>query len=144
VRTHLLVGLLCGLVPTATDRPRDLPADRHRQKLQGLWRPVHQHPDAGLRWLRFRGDRLTGQSGPGGLPPAAAYRIDPTRRPLEIDFVAPGGGTSRGIYELHFEFGGAGMVLCYRGPGKERPTAFSARGDATLVVLKHVAEDPEP
>jgi uncharacterized protein (TIGR03067 family) len=65
------------------------------------------------------------------------FTVDPARKPHAIDFRLEGGegwlrinGTYKGIYELD----GDSLKLCV-GSGDERPTKFSDKG-AALVVLK--------
>jgi uncharacterized protein (TIGR03067 family) len=140
----VLVALWLGVALPAADPPRDYPAEKYRQRLQGTWKAAQRQPDGRLDWLRFRGGTLAWKSGEGGSATEAAYRLDLTKSPHEIDFTPPGGGTYRGIFEVNWELGGENMVLCFRGPGGERPLKFSAVDGATLVVLKHVADTPEP
>jgi uncharacterized protein (TIGR03067 family) len=144
MRMPVLVALWLGVALPAADPPRDYPAEKYRQRLQGSWKAVQQNPGDRLDWLRFRVETLTWKPGQGGSPTEGAYRVDLTKSPHEIDVTVPGGVTYRGIYELNAEPGGENMVLCLGGPGGERPRRFSAEHGAALVVLKHVPDTPNP
>jgi uncharacterized protein (TIGR03067 family) len=50
-------------------------------------------------------------------------KLDPAKKPKEVDLVLDEGKTALGIYELDADT----FKLCYAKPGKERPREFSAR-----------------
>jgi RNA polymerase sigma factor (sigma-70 family) len=113
-----------------------------KDKLQGTWILV-EVTDAGkvisaedIKAKNFEmvitGDKLT-------LPirddaKQVAYKLDPSKKPKEIDLSIEEGQTAKGIYSLE----GSKLKLCVERAGGERPTEFAAPKDSdrVLMVLK--------
>ena len=72
----------------------------------------------------------------------AKYSINPTKKPMEIDYMMTEGPTKGkthlGIYELDKDM----VKFCFAAPGKDRPTEFSAKegSQRTLSVWKRNAK----
>jgi RNA polymerase sigma factor (sigma-70 family) len=97
-------------------------AQTDAELLQGTWKEARvwfrgqEVPAANLE-MTFAGDRFTMRA--DILPPtSAAFRVDPSKNPKEIDLFYPDGATNPGIYRLD----GDRLRLCINYEGRERPT----------------------
>jgi uncharacterized protein (TIGR03067 family) len=132
------------LKPGKNDAKEDA-VNKDRSKLQGTWtcqsaqrdgKPV---PEGTVKQLRLvltkdkyathKGEELLFES---------EYKIDPEKKPKEIDIIATEGENkgkpARGIYLLEEDT----LKLCYTMPGKERPKEFESKAGtgATFAVWK--------
>jgi uncharacterized protein (TIGR03067 family) len=113
-----------------------------KDKLPGTWIPVavteagREIPEQDIKAKNFEmvitADKLN-------LPTRdeskqVAYKLDPTKKPKQIDFLVEEGKTAKGIYSLE----GTTLKLCVGKSGGERPTEFAAPKDSDhfLIVLK--------
>jgi uncharacterized protein (TIGR03067 family) len=87
-----------------------------------------------VRRLTVRGAGITFEG--EGLPPEAAFRLDPLANPktIDLDFQAQHpAGTRHGIYELNENT----WTLCFSATsGGPRPGAFASPPDSGLILLK--------
>ena len=98
----------------------------------------------GAKWV-FAADKVVVQT-PGENDSPAAYKLDPSKSPKEIDFTpqdGPSKGTTEGaIYLLE----GDTLKICAPGPESgPRPTEFAAKegGKTVVLTLKRVTEDKD-
>jgi uncharacterized protein (TIGR03067 family) len=85
-------------------------------------------------WVAFKDDTIRiGEGKSNGE--SASFSIDPEQSPKTIDVqIVRGpdaGKTSLGIYELK----GEKLVICWAGPDKPRPTAFTTAGGNAIECL---------
>jgi uncharacterized protein (TIGR03067 family) len=131
MRTTALAALAVGLLLAAEAPGGD--AKEELKKLAGTWRMVSGEQDGkalpeevvkGAR-LVIKGDRHTVRVGGDTL--AGTHRLDPSEEPKAIDATDTEGPykgkTIRGIYKLE----GGRLTVCFAGPGKARPKAFTTR-----------------
>ena len=143
-------GAPTGTTATPPGTPTVTPSDA--ESLQGVW-TVHRQESDGERvsifgdmTMTFKGDKV--ELRPLGKdhkdPPTAAFKLDPTKSPKEIDLTVSKDGQSevvRGIYDLK----GDDLRICLAEPKAKRPTAFVTvkGGDSDLAVYKR-GEVPPP
>jgi uncharacterized protein (TIGR03067 family) len=126
----LLVGFLIAADDTKGDNKKDM------DKMQGEWTMVSGERDGQAIPEEFaqalkrtiKGDHYSVKREDNPLI-SGTYTIDASKNPKTIDLkVTEGEGdlagqTMHGIYELHDDT----FKICYAGPGKDRPTEFSAK-----------------
>ncbi len=134
-----VAALAFGLVAAADDKGKDAKAEL--EKFTGTWRGVSvvrdgkevPKPEAEALRLVVSGEKytLTG----GGEEIEGTHKLDPTKKPKEIDAVRTKGPhkgeTLKGIYELAED----SFVVCFAEPGKDRPKELKAEGGPGLRVL---------
>jgi RNA polymerase sigma factor (sigma-70 family) len=140
--TAAVVGGAVGVLARQAKPPAAKPkADK--DALQGAWTAVSAEEEGkkvpakevkarDAEWV-FAGDRLT-------LPikdevKRVGYKLDPARKPKQIDLLLGKGKTAKGIYLLK----GDTLTVCVqKEPGGERPAGFGSTAGTThvLIVLK--------
>jgi RNA polymerase sigma factor (sigma-70 family) len=68
------------------------------------------------------------------LPPKGkqvSYKLDPSKKPKQIDLLFEGGKAAKGIYSLE----GTTLKLCVSTRGSDRPTEFAAPSDLNQILL---------
>jgi uncharacterized protein (TIGR03067 family) len=137
--TRLLVAALAfGLSAAAADE-KDTKAEL--EKFTGTWQgqsvvldgKALPKAEAEAYRLVVAGDKytLTG----AGEPVEGTHRLDPTRKPKEIDAIRTKGPQKGekmlGVYQLSED----AFVVCFAAPGKDRPKELKAEGGPGLRVL---------
>jgi len=143
MKPSLLVPFLLGFLavrPAAADDAVKAELD----KLQGTWQLVSAETDGKaapaeqLKKVRvvIKGSKHSVYFGDSAVAKEIPFSIDPSRKPKETTDMLPDGKQIKGIYELN----GDTLKSCVASPGKERPTAFSAKAGSghTLRVFKRV------
>jgi uncharacterized protein (TIGR03067 family) len=132
MRLKLLAVLVVGLLLAADDVKNDSKGDM--EKMQGQWTMVSGErdgqaiPDEFVQSLKrtIKGDRFSVKREDETLT-AGTFKLDASKTPktidLKVDEGQAAGQSMHGIYE----FQGDTMKICYAGPGKPRPTEFSAK-----------------
>ncbi len=134
-----------GFLKAADDAKQDA-IKKERKKYEGTWRVTSleingnqaSEEDAKKITVVNKLDGVWILQVDGGKITEGTSEIDPTKSPKTIDFMETEGEKKGkpvlGIYEL----GEDTRKLCFGGPGKERPTDFSAPAGSgrTLVVFK--------
>jgi RNA polymerase sigma factor (sigma-70 family) len=141
----------------AKDKPKEDKPEADKQAIQGTWQVTtveakgKEDPDKGgvlakiatQKWV-FTADKVTVRMPGKKDVPAAAYTLDPSKTPKEID-VTPEKGKGelgQGLYSLE----GDVLKLCFPGPGGgPRPTELAAdeAGKNIFLTLKRVAADKD-
>ncbi len=142
MRLHALLLLSVGFLVAADDAKDAAKVDQ--DKLQGTWAMVsvevggQQVGEDMLKdfQLTVQGDKYTVKRGDETMV-VATFKVDPTKKPKEVDFTATEGEhkgkTFRGIYA----FEGDTFKLCrHQQPDEKRPTEFKAEGELLVVVWK--------
>ncbi|HXD86470.1 MAG TPA: TIGR03067 domain-containing protein [Urbifossiella sp.] len=141
--TLSILSLLCQIGSTAADDAKKLsPKEKVLAQLQGRWelqwmeREEKRQESDGTAVVTIKGDRWM-----FGKREIGVIEIDPSTNPMVIDIrvkkdlaEADKGQTLEGIFKLD----GDRLTICFsrsRGEaGKERPTAFSTKGNARMVL----------
>ena len=138
IRLLAVAALSLGLGTVAAD---DKAAKDELEKFTGTWKCVSvvrdgkdvPKPEAEAVRLVVTGEKYTLTE--GGETIEGTHKLDPTKKPKEIDAVrtkGPNKGeTLRGVYELTEDT----FVVCFAAPGKERPKELKAEGGPGLRVL---------
>jgi RNA polymerase sigma factor (sigma-70 family) len=111
-----------------------------KDSLQGAWIPVSAEEDgkkipedvikARNFEMVFTEDKVTLPI--KGDSQEAGYKLDPTKKPKQIDLLLGEGKTAKGIYLLE----GDTLTLCVeKEPGGERPAEFAAKEGTTRVLM---------
>jgi uncharacterized protein (TIGR03067 family) len=145
----LTVGLLALGTATAAD---DNPEKKALKELQGTYlliglegksvklteEDLKKVPDADRKMV-IKDDKAT--SFTGGKEDAATIKLDPSKKPAQIDLTTTKGGKTEvnyGIYKL--ENGVLTICAIEKGEAKDRPKEFKANGNAMLLILKKQAK----
>jgi uncharacterized protein (TIGR03067 family) len=138
-RFLVIAALAFGLTATA-DEKKDAKAEL--DKLTGTWKGVSvvregkpiPKAEAEAYRLVVTGEKYT-LTGEGSETIEGTHKVDPTKKPKEIDAVrtkGPNKGeTLKGLYELTED----SFVVCFAAPGKDRPKELKADGGPGLRVL---------
>ena len=139
-RLLAVAALAFGLVAVADDKdPKDAKAELER--FTGTWRGVSvvrdgkdvPKPEAEAVRLVVMGEKYTLME--SGETIEGTHKLDPTKKPKEIDAVRTKGPhkgeTLRGLYELSEDT----FIVCFAAPGKDRPKELKAEGGPGLRVL---------
>lgn len=121
-------------------------ADADKQAIQGTWHVAKAlrdgkevPPEGDMPDLVFKGDRVVAIVN-GKEEDPAAYTLDATKTPRQIDITPQEGGdkgkTLKGIYELD----GDKLKLCIAGEG-DRPTNFQGAEDSVCYILDRKKTD---
>jgi len=137
-RLLAVAALSLGLAAGAAD---DKSSRDELEKFTGTWRGVSEVrdgkdvPKAEAEALRLvvAGEKYTLTEGAEMIE--GTHKLDPTKKPKEIDAVRTRGPhkgeTLRGVYELTEDT----FVVCFAAPGKDRPKELKAEGGPGLRVL---------
>jgi uncharacterized protein (TIGR03067 family) len=138
--TAALVGLFFTMDPMQGSTPAE-----DIKKLSGAWMAVAAErdgkpaPDIRGHRLVFMGEKFTIFSG-GKVLYQGAYKLNPGRKPAQIDFVHTAGELKGKIWQGIYELDGESLKICDNAAGldKPRPGQFLSRPDsgAVLVVFK--------
>jgi uncharacterized protein (TIGR03067 family) len=126
--------MLIGLAMIPGCMREDLKSDEER--IQGPWivmsMDVNGKTEYAFPTITFTDDRMNIKD--RDRDRKAAFRLDPTQSPKEIDLTNRSGSPTYGIYSLE----GETLKICLAAPGGERPAEFSSklRSGQTLMVLK--------
>ena len=136
-RLLAVAALSLGLSAAAEDKA----GKDELEKFTGTWRGVSvvrdgkdvPKPEVEAVRLVVAGEKYTLTE--GGETIEGTHKLDPSKKPKEIDAVrtkGPNKGqTLRGVYELTEDT----FVVCFAAPGKDRPKELKAEGGAGLRVL---------
>ena len=140
-----VAALTFGLVAAADDKtPKEAKAEL--EKLTGTWKGVSvvrdgkAIPKAEAEAVRLvvAGEKYTLTEGTEEIE--GTHKLDPTKKPKEIDAVRTKGPhkgeTLKGLYELT----GDTFTACFSAPGKDRPKELKAEGGPGLRVLSFKRE----
>jgi uncharacterized protein (TIGR03067 family) len=137
MRLHAMMAVAAGLL-IAADAPKDQSAESDRDRLQGTWTLISAVRDgkplaedeAKRTTIVFAGDRFRfPREAADATSQRGTLKIDPTKRPKQMDATSPTGEVSPGIYEVE----GDDYRVCFAPPGQERPTAFGSEpGSGTI------------
>jgi uncharacterized protein (TIGR03067 family) len=133
------------LVPTTVLLLGAGDADKDRKQLQGTWSVVmaklggKKPSKAELKDVKviFHGNLMTLQY---GREEKGTFKLDASKKPKAMDVTLERKGkkeTALFIYELN----GDKLKLCWRKPGGERPTSFTAKDPDGVMVLKRSTKD---
>jgi uncharacterized protein (TIGR03067 family) len=137
-RLLAVAALSLGLAAVAAD---DKAAKEELEKFTGAWKCVSvvrdgkdvPKPEAEAVRLVVTGEKYALNE--GGEAIEGTHKLDPTKKPKEIDAVRTKGPhkgeTLRGVYELTEDT----FVVCFSAPGKDRPKELKAEGGPGLRVL---------
>ena len=139
----VLIGMLLGAV-VGQDAPKDTPAAKEIEKLQGDWKVTHLVYNGkdmtdrfGLSFV-FKGDTATLQGDNAVLKeyPKLKFKLDTSTTPKLADVTVVGGtqdvATLEGIYELK----GDDLQICLKVFAQDRPGDFTAEGGSSNALLK--------
>jgi uncharacterized protein (TIGR03067 family) len=136
--------------PPKKDSPpakKEDPAAKEAKLLEGEWKVVAVEADgheAGpddnkrMRWV-IKGNEIQATY-PDGDTGKMTFKIDPGKKPKQIDLIAPEGatkGTDPGIYKLE----GGRLTVCLRSDmskGKGRPTEFDGGPGLGMITFERV------
>ena len=146
----VLVGMLLGSAhrPGCRRRagraPKDSPAAKETEKLQGEWKVTHlvyngkdMTEKFGLSFV-FKGDTATLEGDGAVLKeyPKLKFKLDPSTTPKLADVTVVGGvqdlATLEGIYELK----GDDLQICLKVFAQDRPADFTAEANSSNALLK--------
>jgi uncharacterized protein (TIGR03067 family) len=141
----------------AKDKPKEDKSEADKQAIQGVWQITDVEtkdkktpgPTGALKKIKtqqwtFTADKVTVRIPGEEAILAAAYRMDSSKNPKEID-ITPEKGNGEpgpGLYRME----GDVLTLCFPGPGGgPRPTELAAddAGKSILLTLKRVTADKE-
>ncbi len=133
--------LLTALLTPAADAD---PVKEEMAKLEGTWQLVSAEtdgkrlPDEQAKQIRvvIQGGKHTVYFGEKPLAEGVPFKIDPSKKPTQVEDTLPDGRKVRGIYQLD----GDTLRSCVAAPDKERPTKFTGKAGSgyTLRVFKRV------
>jgi uncharacterized protein (TIGR03067 family) len=113
-------------------------------RLEGTWQLASAEadgkrlPDEQAKQIRvvIQGGRHTVYFGDRAVAESVPFKIDPGKRPKQVEDTLKDGRKVRGIYGLD----GDALRLCVAAPDKERPTEFTGKAGSgsTLRVFKRV------
>jgi uncharacterized protein (TIGR03067 family) len=119
-------------------------AKKELDQLQGEWtmhsRETNGKPSANTVWkLTIKGDQWTVTRPNGGVAALeATIKLDPSKKPKEIDLIAKKGSSMIGIYKLE----GDTLTFCRPGPSPnaERPKEFKTADSPNEIIVWKRAE----
>ena len=138
MKTRFVMLVTVGLL-MAAEPPKEGPARKDQEKLQGTWKVVSGELEGkplrdaarSPKWV-FAGEKVTmGRE-------SARYRLDPAATPRRIDLTNDVKETMLGIYQLD----GGRLKICYGDPGEKRPTEFATKPGAKVILVVLEREKP--
>lgn len=143
MRMRLFAAVL-PLALVGADAAKDDLVKQEVERLRGTWQLVSAEtdgkkaPEDNVKQTRvvFEGQKHTVFFGDKKVVHQIPFVLDPTTKPKAVTDTLPDGRTIKGIYEID----GDTLRSCVAGPGKDRPTEFSAKEGTkqTLRVFKRV------
>jgi uncharacterized protein (TIGR03067 family) len=137
MKALLLTALAGCLLPAA-----DASTQEEMARLEGTWQLVSAEadgkrlPDDQARQIRvvIKAGKHTVYFGDKPIAEGVQFKVDPSKRPKQVEDTLPDGRKVRGIYELD----GDALRSCVAAPDKERPTEFTGKAGSgfTLRVFK--------
>jgi uncharacterized protein (TIGR03067 family) len=135
----LLLTARAGFLPAADAGPQEEMA-----RLDGAWQLVSAEtdgkklPDGQAKQIRvvIKGGKHTVYFGDKAIAEGVPFKIDPSKKPKQVEDTLPDGWKIRGVYELD----GDTLRSCVAAPDKERPTEFTGKAGSgcTLRVFRRV------
>ncbi|HEX3147167.1 MAG TPA: TIGR03067 domain-containing protein [Gemmataceae bacterium] len=135
-----LIALAAILFLPATRLMADEASDKVLKQLEGEWKiekmlfgGIDPGPDkVDKTTLIFKGDEITPSDNPKDV---AKIKVDPSKKPAQIDLTDKANKTMPGIYELN----GDELKICFA-ESETRPTEFASPKDSkqVLIVLKRI------
>jgi uncharacterized protein (TIGR03067 family) len=120
-------------------------AQADTETIQGTWSVVKatkkgkEAPEEEIKQVRliFKGNNVTVND--GKRDEEATFKLDPAKKPKEID-ITPGGGNADQAVPGIYEMTGDDLKICFSRPGGERPTNFDATPESknSLLILKRM------
>jgi uncharacterized protein (TIGR03067 family) len=149
VRTFALGLLLLGVgILAAADDAKQDAIKKDRKKYEGTWRVTSleingnksSEEDAKKITVVNKADGTWILQVDGGKITEGTSEIDPTKNPKTIDFMETEGDNKGKIVLGIYELGDDTRKLCYAGPGRERPSDFSAPAGSGRVLVEFKRE----
>ena len=125
MRLHVMMAVAAGLL-IAADAPKDQSAKSDLNRLQGTWTLISAVRDgkpmaedeAKRTTIVFTGDRFRfPRETADATSQRGTFRIDPTKRPRQMDATSPEGEVALGIYEVE----GDDYRVCFAPPARCGP-----------------------
>jgi uncharacterized protein (TIGR03067 family) len=144
----LLVFVVAFLGPviaqTPKDEPKDSPAAKDVEKLQGEWKVtqlIYNGKDMtekfGLSFV-FKGDTATLEGDGAVLKeyPKLKFKLDPSTTPKLADVSVVGGTQDVATFEGIYEVKGDDLQICLKVFAQDRPADFTAEASSNNALLK--------
>jgi uncharacterized protein (TIGR03067 family) len=147
--TFALGSLLLGVgFLTAADDAKQDAIKKDRKKYEGTWRVTSleingnksSEEDAKKITVVNKADGTWILQVDGGKITEGTSEIDPTKNPKTIDFMETEGDNKGKIVLGIYELGDDTRKLCYAGPGRERPSDFSAPAGSGRMLVEFKRE----
>jgi uncharacterized protein (TIGR03067 family) len=137
MKLSFLLVLAAGLLPGA-DPPKDEAVKKELDSLKGTWKIVAaEHDTEAIADLQdgrvvIEGQKLT--LSVGDRNESVTFKVDPAKKPKEVDLFTKKEETVVGIYTLD----GDELKICFLKSGTKRPTEFATAvgSGLTLVTCK--------
>jgi uncharacterized protein (TIGR03067 family) len=136
----LVVVVAAGLLVGADDPKKDAGKKSDKDLIQGTWNIEKADRDGnaaspdeikGLQ-LIFKDDKYTLKT-PGGGDLEGTFKLDPAKKPKQLEATLASGETLKGIYKIEKDT----FTLCISVvPGGERPADFKGGAGIHLYVMK--------
>jgi uncharacterized protein (TIGR03067 family) len=141
-----IVGVIVVLVLLSSDGTQDT-LKKEMSQLEGEWSMVSGEAngqampqEAVKTGKRIAKDGRTTIMIGGRVYFKAKFTIDPTKKPKAIAYAMTEGPTKGKTHLRSYELNGDTLKFCFAAPGKDRPSAFAAKGGSqwTLSVWKRI------
>jgi uncharacterized protein (TIGR03067 family) len=141
---HRLIAALCWLVlGTGLVLAFAQPAEDPQKQLQGTWTATKAERDGNTaddvvgHRLSFTGNRFQIQSEDGTLLYAGTIRVDPSAKPVAIDFEHTEGVLKGKAWQGIYALNGDTLTVCDNAPNldKGRPATFEAPSGSGYVLI---------
>lgn len=136
--------MTCGLALAEDAKEKAIKKDR--MKIKGTWQVVSlvingnesKQEDVSKLQVVNGSDGTWALHSEGKVVAKGTSTIDPTKRPKTLDFViTEGGGAGEGDQYLGiYQLGNKARKMCFRGPGKDRPTEFVSTAENEVILVK--------
>lgn len=141
MRTKLLV-LIAAVVLVAADAPDDA-KKKDLEKLQGTWTMTGGEfdgnkipPDQAKGELIFK-DNTYSYTTAAGETGGGTFKIDPAKKPKQMDAVAKGGPLDGQTIEEIYELDGDTLKICLALPPAKRATDFTAPAESGRMMFTY-------